>query len=177
MNANIRIATAGDIPAITEIYNQAIAMQSATADMSPVSIESRHTWLSEHAPNEYPVYVAESQGTITDGVLGWCSLSPYRPGRAALRATAEISYYVHEDHRRAGVGSELIAHVLEQCPGLGIKALFAILLDINTDSTRILEKFGFEQWGHMPNVADFNGHECGHLYYGRRVERVERIEG
>ncbi len=173
MNANIRIATASDIPAITEIYNQAIAMQSATADTSSVSIESRHTWLSEHAPHEYPVFVAEIQETITDGVLGWCSLSPYRPGRGALKATAEISYYVHEDHRRAGVGSGLIAHALEQCPGLGIKSLFAILLDINTDSTCILEKFGFEQWGHMPNVADFGGDECGHLYYGRRVERVE----
>ncbi len=48
--------------------------------------------------------------------------------------------------------------------------LFAILLDVNTSSVGILEKFGFEQWGHLPGVADFDGALCGHLYYGRRVE-------
>ena len=165
MNVQIRIAVQGDVPVITEIYNQAVAMLSATADMSPVSIESRKAWLGEHDPKMHPVFVAEDQGTI----MGWCSLSAYRPGRMALRHTAEISYYIHEDFRGLGVGSCLISHALEQCPRLGIKALFAILLDINSGSTRLLEKFGFQKWGHMPNVADFGGRECGHLYYGRRV--------
>lgn len=160
-----RVAGDDDVPALTEIYNQAVAMRSATADTMPVSVESRRAWLREHAPDAYPVFVAVDR----DSVLGWCSLSAYRPGRMALRHTAEISYYVHESHRGAGVGSRLIAHAIEQCPGLGFKTLFAILLDVNADSTRILEKFGFQRWGHLPDVADFDGSECGHLYYGLRV--------
>jgi len=167
MEVKTRIATEEDLPAITEIYNQAIALQSATADISPVSMESRRTWLKEHSPNQHPVLIAENG----DDILGWCSLSAYRPGRMALRHTAEISYYVDEHFRGKGVGSLLISNAIEQCDKLGIKTLFAIILDINRDSTLILEKFGFEQWGHLPSVADFEGRECGHLYYGLRVIR------
>ncbi len=46
---------------------------------------------------------------------------------------------------------------------------FALLLDINSTSVRLLEKFGFTRWGHMPDVADIDGRECGHLIYGLRV--------
>lgn len=161
----IRPAADADIAAITEIYNQAVAMRSATADLSPVSADSRRAWLREHDPARYPVFVADSGGTVT----GWCSLSPYRPGRMALRYTAEISYYVHEQFRGRGLASALIAHAVDQSPQLGLKTLFAILLDVNKDSARLLEKFGFEQWGHLPDVADFDGEQCGHLYYGFRV--------
>jgi len=165
MDIRIHIAAQSDVPAMTDIYNQAVESRSATAELSPVSIESRCEWLRAHNPEKHPVFVALDGATIA----GWCSLSPYRPGRLALRHTAEISYYVDGGHRRMGIGSRLISHAVDACPGLGIKTLFAILLDINVPSIRLLEKSGFRQWGHMPDVADFDGRECGHLYYGRRV--------
>lgn len=165
MEPRIRLATMADAPAIAEIYNQAIALRSATADLSPVSAGERGDWLAGHDSARYPVYVAET-GT---GVMAWCSVSAYRPGRMALRHTAEVSYYVHEQARGVGLASALIAHVIKQCPNLGLKTLFAILLDVNTDSVRLLEKFGFERWGQLPKVADFDGRECGHLYFGLRV--------
>lgn len=165
MEVTARPATKNDLPSIVDIYNQAIALGTATADMLPVTLESRKHWLEQHKADKYPVFVAEN----TKGVVGWCSLSAYRPGRMALRHTAEISYYIEEGARGKGVGSFLISHAIEQCPELDIKTLFAILLDINTESCRILEKFGFNKWGHLPGVADFNGQECGHFYYGLRV--------
>jgi len=165
MEVTVRKATEEDLPAIVEIYNQAIALGSVTADISPVTVESRKLWLQEHRADHYPVFVAVN----LNAVVGWCSLSAYRPGRMALRHTAEISYYVDRDAQGAGVGSFLISYAIERCPILGIKTLFAIILDINTESAQILEKFGFSKWGHLPNVANFNGRECGHLYYGLRV--------
>jgi phosphinothricin acetyltransferase len=165
MKLTIRIAEARDLPAIVEIYNQAVKLRYATADLSPVTVEGRTAWLAEHDPARNPVFVAESDGAV----VGWCSISPYRPGRTALRYTAEISYYVHENFRGIGVASRLIEHSIRECPKLGMKTLFAILLDINPASVRILEKFGFQRWGHMPGVADFDGKECGHLYYGLRL--------
>jgi len=165
MSIDIRLAVAQDAAALTEIYNQAIALKFATADTSPVSVDSRRAWLAEHNADKYPVFVAETNGSVA----GYCSLSAYRPGRMALRYTAEISYYVHERFRGMGVGSRLIEYAIEQCPRLEIRTLFAILLDINADSVRLLRKFQFEQWGHLPDVAVFDGRECGHFYYGRRV--------
>ncbi|MFB3905713.1 MAG: N-acetyltransferase family protein [Acidobacteriota bacterium] len=165
MSVNFRIAEAADLPAIVEIYNQAVALRKATAELTPVSVESRKEWLAGHTAARFPVFVAETGGMV----VGWCSLSPYRPGRMALRFTAEISYYIHEDFRRQGIGARLVAHVVEESRSRGIKSLVAILLDVNVGSIRLLEKLGFEKWGELPRVADFDGQEYSHLYYGLRV--------
>ncbi|MFC1680106.1 GNAT family N-acetyltransferase [Elusimicrobiota bacterium] len=164
---NIRIAGEHDLPQIVEIYNQAVAQRGATADLTPITVEARRQWFHDHAPDSWPIWVMADDGAI----LGWCSLSAYRPGRMALRHTAEISYYIHEAHRRKGIGSSLIRHAIDQCPGLRIKNLFSLLLDVNIPSTRILEKSGFVKWGHMPGVAELDGETCGHLIYGRPVRQ------
>lgn len=161
----IRIAKADDLPAIVEIYNQAVRLKSATADTSSITVESRRQWLADHSAQRHPVYVTTRDGVLT----GWCSISPYRSGREALRFTAEVSYYVHEAYRRQGIGRTLLQHAVNDSPRLGLKTLFALLLDVNNPSVSLLESLGFRRWGYMPDVVDFDGHECGHLIYGRRV--------
>jgi len=162
---NIRVAYERDLPQIVAIYNQAVAQSGATADLTPVTVESRRPWFADHNPDTYPIWVAE----YSEDLLGWCSVSAYRPGRMALRHTAEISYYVHEGHRRQGVARALLQHALGQCPALQIKNLFSLLLDVNEPSIRLLEKCGFVKWGHMPNIAECGGKTYGHLIYGREV--------
>lgn len=161
----IRLAQIDDLPAIVDIYNQSIPSRKSTGDTQPVRVEDRMTWFREHRPDEHPIFVAEVDG----GVAGWCSLSPYRPGRAALRFTAEISYYIAYAYHRRGIASALVEHALAAGPGLQIRHLFAIVLEGNQASLKLLEKMGFEQWGYLPRVADFDGKEVGHLYYGRHV--------
>jgi phosphinothricin acetyltransferase len=105
-----------------------------------------------------------------DGQLaGWCSLSAYRAGRAAFRYTAEISYYIALAYHRRGIATALVKHAVASCPGLQIRHLFAIVLENNEASLKLLEKMGFEQWGYLPGVADFDGEEVGHFYYGRHL--------
>lgn len=164
-NIKIRIAEPDDLPAIVEIYNQAIPSHKSTARTEPVTVEERKNWFQEHEPQYHPVFVAELDGNV----IGWCSLSEYRPGRSALRFTAELSYYVDTDHQRQGVGSDLVNHALEVCPSLGIKNIVAVLIDRNDASRKLLEKLGFQKWGYLPRVLDFNGQECGEFYYGKRV--------
>ncbi len=161
----IRLAQIDDLPAIVEIYNQAIPSKQSTADTQPVRVEDRMMWFAEHRPDEYPIFVADVDGQVA----GWCSLSPYRPGRAALRSTAEISYYIAPAYHRQGIGTALIEHALAACPALQIKHLFAIVLEGNQASLKLLQKMGFGQWGYLPRVANFDGKEVGHLYYGRHV--------
>ena len=162
---NIRLARQDDLPAIVEIYNQAIQTKYSTGDTRPLQVEDRMAWFGEHTPKKHPIFVAEE----AEQVLGWCSLSAYRPGRAALRFTAEISYYLDFAYHRRGIGTALIENTLAACPSLEIKHLFAIVLEGNQASIRLLEKMGFEKWGYLPRVAYFDGKEVGHLYYGRHV--------
>ena len=161
----MRLAQMYDLPAIVDIYNQAIPSKQSTGDTQPVRVEDRLAWFADHRSEEHPIFVAE----VDRQVAGWCSLSAYRPGRAALRFTAEISYYIALANHRQGIGTALIEHALSACPALQIRHLFAIVLESNEASLKLLEKMGFEQWGYLPRVANFDGKEVGHLYYGRHV--------
>ena len=68
----IRRATVADLPAITEIYNDAILKTVATFDTETKTIEDQKAWL-EHHGEKYPVLVA-----VEDSVIkGWASLSPW----------------------------------------------------------------------------------------------------
>lgn len=162
---NIRLATEQDWEDIINIYNQAVEEFSSTADMEPISVESRLDWLKQHSTPTYPLFVCEADHVI----MGWCSLSPYRPGRAALRTVAEISYYIHKDHRRKGVADLLVSHALRVSSERGFENLIAILLDTNHASIQLLEKHGFKKWGHLPDIADFKTRRCGQYIYGKKI--------
>ena len=161
----IRLAKPDDLPAIVDIYNQSIPSRQSTGDTHPLHVEDRANWFAEHRPEQHPIFVADVDGEVA----GWCSLSAYRPGRAALRFTAEISYYIALAYHRQGIGTALVEHALSACPALQIRHLFAIVLEGNQASLQLLQKMGFEQWGYLPGVADFDGNEVGHFYYGRHV--------
>ena len=161
----IRNFAIDDLEVIVNIYNHAVDEKFATADTEYVTIDSRKEWFAQHSAETYPIYVAEENNEI----VGWCSLSPHRPGRKALRSVAEISYYIHKDHRRKGVANALISYTVEKAKELGFKNLFTILLDLNKPSIHILKKFGFEKWGHLPDIAEFGGVICGQYIYGRKI--------
>lgn len=161
----IRIAEPADLARVVEIYNQAIASHNVTGDTIPFSTEERREWFVRHQPDSYPIYICEDeQGNI----LGFLSLSPYRD-RPAMRRTAEVSYYVDYAHHHQGIGSALMDYVLTDCARTGCRVLLAIVLEWNDPSLRLLEKFGFQKWGTLPEVAEFSGRLCGHLYYGRKL--------
>ncbi len=164
---NIRTAERKDLEALVEIYNQSIAAGQITADLTPFTTVDRMDWFQEHSLDKYPIWVAEKDQKI----VGYLTLSEYRSGRNALRHTAEVSYFIHFGYHRQGIASNLLRYVIEICPSLKIKTLFAILLDGNQGSEHLLKKFGFEKWGHMPRVAEFDGVEVGHLYYGLRIHK------
>ncbi len=162
---DFRTAELVDLPAIVEIYNQAVPSHRSTANTTPVTIEGRKSWFYDHEPDKHPIFVAEVEGKV----VGWCSLSVYRPGRSALRFTAEISCYVDSNNQQRGIGRELVRRAIEVSPSLGIKNIVAVLIDRNESSRKMVEKLGFQQWGYLPRVLDFDGQECGEFYYGIRV--------
>lgn len=159
-----------DLERIQEIYNQAVRAKFSTAHTTPLSMGERMDWFRKHDPEQYPVYVWEEEGEVA----GWISFSPYREGRMALRSTAEISYYVHRDYHRRGIGTRLMEFAISRCPELRFKTLIAILLEPNRASIALLEKFGFSLWGSMPSVAEIDGKEYDHLYYGLRLKNDKR---
>ncbi len=160
----IRQAKNEDLAALTTIYNQAIKARQ-TADTIPVTTDDRQPWFDSHQQERYPLFVAVNENTI----LGYATLSKYRGGRAALRNIVEVSYYIHQDHQRKGLGTTLLKYALLAAKELNFKHAFALLLDTNLPSVYLLEKFDFVKWGHFPNVAKIDGKICGQFYYGKHL--------
>lgn len=163
--SNIRLAKLEDLNSIITIYNQAIEEKFCTADTEKIEQNDRIEWFLAHSPQKYPIFVCE----MDNRVAGWLSISPYRAGREALRYTVEVSYYVDRNFRRLGIAENLLSTGIETAIELGYKTIFTIILEKNIPSIKLMKKFGFEQWAFMPGVADFDGEECGHVYFGLKL--------
>ncbi|HEY3065827.1 MAG TPA: GNAT family N-acetyltransferase [Methylomirabilota bacterium] len=160
----IRLARAGDLPAIVAIYNAAIPGRLATADTEPVSLESRRPWFREHTADRRPLWVAEVDGEVR----GWLGLQSFY-GRPAYAGTAEVSVYVAADDRRRGIARALLAHALEGAPALGLTTLLGFIFGHNVPSLELFRRFGFERWGELPRVAVLDGVERDLVIVGRRL--------
>ncbi len=157
----IRPASISDLPSLNNIYNIAV-YEGFTGHTIPVTDAERLAWFQTHLDSGYPVLIAEDNGIIK----GWLSFSAYRPGRQAFKRTAEISYYIHADYRKKGIGSVLIEHAMKQAASYGYVNLLAIILENNIASIHLLENRGFNKWGVLTEVADYNGNRLSHVYYG-----------
>ncbi|CAG0954305.1 phosphinothricin acetyltransferase [Burkholderiales bacterium] len=166
-NLLIRKAVPDDLPGIVEIYNAAIPGRLATADLEPVSLESRRAWFQEHEAATRPLWVAQTAA----GLAGWLSLTSFY-GRPAYRHTVEVSVYVAPTAQRLGLAAALLEHAAGEAPKLDIHTLVAYIFGHNLPSIRLFERFGFDRWGSLPRTAVLDGLERDLVIYGRRLAKA-----
>ena len=146
----IRDAVEADLAAIVAIYNATIASHTVTADLAPVTVESRLPWFYAHSADYRPLWVMDVEGKVA----AWLGFQPFY-GRAAYNATAELSIYVSSAYRRQKIGQTLLQAAIVQSPAFGIKTLLGFIFAHNEPSLRLFGQFGFERWGYLPGVAEF----------------------
>ncbi|MCW3480807.1 GNAT family N-acetyltransferase [Neisseriaceae bacterium JH1-16] len=164
MNPTLRLASTADLPAIVAIYNSTVASREVTADLEPVSVESRQAWFDAHQPQRRPLWVLEQDGEV----LGWASLSDFY-GRPAYQGTAELSVYLREDCRGRGLARRLLDEAIARAPALGIDTLLGFIFGHNQPSLTLFERYGFQRWGDLPAVAELDGVKRDLIIVGRRV--------
>lgn len=164
MDLSHRLAVRDDLPRIVAIYNATIPSRQVTADLEPVSVESRRRWFDEHRPESRPLWVVELSGHVA----AWLSFSSFY-GRPAYRRTAEISVYVDAPWRGHGVGRYLLQQAIACAPALQIDTLLGFIFGHNEPSLHLFESLGFERWGDLPGVAMLDGVERDLVIVGRRV--------
>jgi len=161
----IRPFDKNDTNAINEIYNQAI-IKGFNAFENTISLQNRLHWLNNRNTVTHPIYVYETNGKV----VAWLYFSPYRTNRSSLSKTAEVSYYVDEQHWAKGIGSTLLNYAISVAPRLGFNTLVAILISSNMPSIKLLQKFGFILWGQLPNIVlKENTKPQHHLYFGKHL--------
>jgi phosphinothricin acetyltransferase len=146
----VRSATQADLPAILDIYNEAVRNSTATYEYEPGTLEARAVWFAEQQANDYPVLVAEEEET--GRVVGWSCLRPFH-GRIGYRFTAEDSIYVAADRRGQGIGKLLLAPLIEAGRQRGLHAIIAGIDSEGEASLRLHAAFGFEKVAHLKEVG------------------------
>jgi L-amino acid N-acyltransferase YncA len=152
----------GDWPEVARIYEQGIATGNATFE---TEVPSWADWDGAHLPGQR--FVAERDGRV----VGWIALAPVS-SRACYRGVAEISVYVEEGARSRGVGSQLLAAVVESAERAGIWTLQTSVFPENGASLALLRRFGFRVVGTRERIARLHGVWRDTVLVERRSEAV-----
>jgi phosphinothricin acetyltransferase len=147
VSSEIRTATAADLAAINEIYNHYVPISTTTYALEPSSLVERRQWFANRK-EIHPVTVACRDGTV----VGWGSLNSFRD-KEGYRHTVEDSVYVHPDCQRQGIGTALLADLVDRARRLGLRSIVAGIDTEQAASIELHRKFGFVEVAHFREVG------------------------
>jgi phosphinothricin acetyltransferase len=153
---NFRDATIDDLQTIVDIYNATIPSRIVTADLIPVTVDSKLDWFNEHNPVTRPLWMVENKD---EHIIGWISFQNFY-GRPAYNETAEISIYIDENFRGNGYGKQMLSYAIKQCPLLKINNLLGFIFEQNFISINLFKSMGFIECGHLESVAKLDNKKC-----------------
>ncbi|PWC34662.1 GNAT family N-acetyltransferase [Azospirillum sp. TSO35-2] len=148
MIVHTRSAVDEDLPAILAILNDAILNTTAVWSLTPATLEQRRAWMAERRAQDMPVLVAEVEGKM----LGFASYGPFRPWEG-YKHSVENSIYVDPGSRGQGIGRALLAALLDDAKGRGMRVMVAGIEAENTASIRLHAAFGFAEAGRLRQVG------------------------
>lgn len=144
----IRDATEQDLPAIRDIYNDAVLNTTAIWNEQLVDLANRQAWFTARQAQRYPILVAVDN----DEVTGYASFGDWRPF-GGYRYSVEHSVYVRNDQRGKGLGPRLMQTLIERARAGGKHVMVAAIESGNQASLRLHERLGFSTTGQMPQVG------------------------
>jgi L-amino acid N-acyltransferase YncA len=146
---DIRPTLAADLPAITEIYEQAVRFGTATFELIPPDLPEMTRRFQVLMEGGFPYFSA----TLEGDVIGYAYAGAYRP-RPAYRFTVENSVYLQPSSHRRGVGLQLLQRLIAECEARGYRQMIAVIGDsANAGSIGVHTKCGFQMIGTHPNVG------------------------
>jgi L-amino acid N-acyltransferase YncA len=135
-----------DWPAVRSIFEEGIRSGDATFEAQAPSWEA---WDAAHPELRL---VAERDA----GVVGFAALSSPSP-RLCYRGVGEVSVYVAEEARGAGVGRALLERLVERSEAAGYWTLTAGVFPENEASLRLHEACGFREVGVRERLGESGG--------------------
>jgi L-amino acid N-acyltransferase YncA len=149
-----------DWPSVRAIYEDGIRSGATLETEAP-------SWESWDAAHPELRLVAERDGAI----VGWAALSPYS-ARRCYRGVGDVSVYVAETARGAGVGRLLLEELVERSERAGYWTLNAGLFPENEVSLRLHEACGFRLIGVRERLGELDGVWRDTIWLERRSDVV-----
>jgi L-amino acid N-acyltransferase YncA len=149
MSIIIRPSKSSDLAAILAIYSHAVLHTTNNFEFSPPDLAEMARRREGVVSEGFPYLVAERAGAV----VGYAYVSQFR-SRPAYRASVENTIYIAPDAQRQGVGSALLAALIEVCTKMGMRQMVAIIGDPAQGGSRQLHaRHGFREVGFLPAVA------------------------
>jgi L-amino acid N-acyltransferase YncA len=145
----IRPSRDSDLPAITAIYAHHVLHGTGTFETAPPTESEMATRRADVLAKGLPWLVMEDAGRV----VGYAYCQWFKP-RPAYRFSAEDSIYLHPDAAGKGLGKTLLAELMRQAEGAGIRKLIAVIGDSgNAASIGVHEALGFSRVGTIENCG------------------------
>ena len=144
----VRHATAKDLQATLDIYNEIIANSTAIFQYEPQTIEMRKAWFAEKKEKKFPVFIAEENNTI----VGFSTFGQFRNWQA-YQYSVENSVYVKADCRGRGIGKLLLQPLINAAKQMQLHTIIAGIVADNEASLILHKQFGFVEVAHFKEVG------------------------
>ena len=151
-----------DAVAVLDIYRQGLDSGEASFETEAPDWE---TWQSRYHPFCRLVWEQDSKPA------GWAALAPVSV-RDCYRGVAEVSIYVADRYLGQGIGSKLMAALIETAERNGIWSLYSSIFPENQATRKLHLRHGFREVGIRERIAQCNGRWRDTLILERRSTRI-----
>ncbi|MBA4164702.1 MAG: GNAT family N-acetyltransferase [Erythrobacter sp.] len=158
----IRAAQRPDASAIQLIYAHHVLHGTATFDTEPPDTFFWEQKMAALAARGWPFLVTEKGGDV----VGYCYAAQFRD-RPAYAPCCEDSIYVREDLRGSGVGTSLLAALIEASRAAGFEQMVAVIGGAGPGSIALHAKLGFVEVGRLKDVGMKFGRHLDSVYMQR----------
>jgi phosphinothricin acetyltransferase len=155
MTAAIAIgpASPADAAPIAEIYAHHVVHGVATFELEPPDTSEIARRIAAVLDAGHPWLIARD----ADGqVLGYAYTGAYHP-RAAYRSTCEDSVYIRHDQIGKGIGTALLAALIERATAAGFRQMIALITGGVEPSIALHSRAGFAIAGQLTSVGYKHG--------------------
>lgn len=159
-----QFAKQNDLPAIVSTYNASIPDRLATADLEPVSVESKLKWFNDHNETERPLWII----FFNEQYTGWMSFSSFY-GRPAYSATVEVSIYLEPLFHKKGIGKTALQFAEVEAKKRNITTLLGFIFGHNDASLNLFKLAGYDKWAHLPEIANMEGTLRDLIILGKKI--------
>jgi L-amino acid N-acyltransferase YncA len=164
MNIEFVNASLVDLSKIVDTYNSTIPSRVVTADLEPVSVESKIGWFNSHNHHSRPLWLIMHDSNYA----GWMSFNSFY-GRPAYNGCVEVSIYIEENFRSKGLGKICLQKAIHYCSEINIHTLLGFIFAHNETSLKLFYNFQFQKWAHFPEVANMDGTMRDLIILGKKI--------
>ena len=161
---NVRAATLDDATIIAAIYAHHVLHGTASFETEAPSTEFWTDKIAELGGRSWPFLVAEDEG----GVIGYAYAPQFRD-RPAYARTCENSIYIRSGMIGRGIGTVLIAALLDAAAAYGFREMIAVIGGGEPASVALHTKAGFRHAGRMERVGEKFGRLLDTVYMQRSL--------